>query len=416
MEAFIDLVADDANLPDYVLSVYVTRLLLIAGQAFTDGRLGSLSPRALARQLRYPGKPDVLYSALLESGWLELHEGELHIHDWGDYGGRVLAERERWQQTKREQRESKKSQPSPRDIPEPSGGQNEDGSELSPGQFEDNSETSSGCPPDVLEMSPLEAEAEAEAKKQQQQTQVPILQPRAGPTPSPDPHASPPAAGCLLLPEACALGEQAFATPCPSGVQGKLRELASSRGGVPDALWREALDYTRQQGHVRSPWAFAVKRLQERAASPSGAQAPMPLRLEQPKNLGCEQTELHLLSSKSGLDAGKPSLGQTEALLPWLGRKAELEAAMERYAGEVPDGERDWRGFIHSLADGAMLESAQDAAPGAQKNSILRRSGQTDMRTRVAYENAPTGVSEAHGPEPPEGGIWASSMAAGGRR
>lgn len=105
-EALIDALADHTELPETLLTIIPVRIWTRAGQSAIDGNLGAISPRAL-RRFAAPefGIPsDVLFAALTDqsNGFLQVDDdGCLHVHDWGDYGGRLAAQRAAWREAKK---------------------------------------------------------------------------------------------------------------------------------------------------------------------------------------------------------------------------------------------------------------------------------------------------------------------------
>ncbi|MBI4370400.1 MAG: hypothetical protein HY547_09250 [Elusimicrobia bacterium] len=57
-----------------------------------DGRLGKFSDASIARGSKWPGDPQKFAGALKKSGWIDEQK---NIHDWMEYAGRYIHERER---------------------------------------------------------------------------------------------------------------------------------------------------------------------------------------------------------------------------------------------------------------------------------------------------------------------------------
>jgi hypothetical protein len=60
-----------------------------------DGYLTRFKPGAIAAAIGYEGNAREMLAALTESGFLEVDDVGLHVHDWADWGGALYAYRER---------------------------------------------------------------------------------------------------------------------------------------------------------------------------------------------------------------------------------------------------------------------------------------------------------------------------------
>jgi hypothetical protein len=154
--ALIEALARHTSLPDSLISIVPRRLLEWAGQQFQDGNIGRQTPRALLRRLapEFGFDEQTFYDALTNDvmGFLvKASDGSLHIHDWKDGGGRVLAEREKWRNEQEQRRANAKAAKL--------------AAQLSGRQLKDNPELSGGYPADVSEMSRLKVEGEGEGKQ-----------------------------------------------------------------------------------------------------------------------------------------------------------------------------------------------------------------------------------------------------------
>lgn len=76
-----------------------------------DGKLSDLEPDDIADEMMWGGDPHELLTALIESGFVDEIDGELFIHDWQDYIGRLLDRRRKETERKRQYR--RKSQECP---------------------------------------------------------------------------------------------------------------------------------------------------------------------------------------------------------------------------------------------------------------------------------------------------------------
>jgi len=64
--------------------------------------------RNLSKAAKYDGDNDEFVTALIDTGWLDENGKNLHIHDWLDYHGALLDQREKDRDRKRKEREIKK--------------------------------------------------------------------------------------------------------------------------------------------------------------------------------------------------------------------------------------------------------------------------------------------------------------------
>lgn len=71
-----------------------------------EGSLAGYSPPDIADAVDWEGDPGILVAALLSSGFLDENEneGELRIHDWWDYAGKLLEKRRQDAERKRSSR------------------------------------------------------------------------------------------------------------------------------------------------------------------------------------------------------------------------------------------------------------------------------------------------------------------------
>ena len=82
-----------------------------------DGTLPGLDEKEIASALDFSGKKGkAIVAALVESGYLELHENTYKIHDWYDYAGKLADQREDAKRRKDEWKERKKN--AERTVPE----------------------------------------------------------------------------------------------------------------------------------------------------------------------------------------------------------------------------------------------------------------------------------------------------------
>ena len=71
------------------------------------GALGGISDVQLAEICQFnQRRASELRSALIESGFLELHNDDLIIHDWDEFGGRLDKQRKYYREYRRKQRQA----------------------------------------------------------------------------------------------------------------------------------------------------------------------------------------------------------------------------------------------------------------------------------------------------------------------
>ena len=74
------------EIPLYQAIGILETLFQVTAQSADDGAIGRYSNSDIAIELEWPGDPDALIAALLESGWLDKAEvGRLTVHDWADH-------------------------------------------------------------------------------------------------------------------------------------------------------------------------------------------------------------------------------------------------------------------------------------------------------------------------------------------
>jgi hypothetical protein len=76
-----------------------------------DGKLSSLEPEDIADEMMWDGDAAELLNALNETGFVDEVDGDLFIHDWHDYIGRLLERRKK--ETERKRNYRRKSQECP---------------------------------------------------------------------------------------------------------------------------------------------------------------------------------------------------------------------------------------------------------------------------------------------------------------
>jgi hypothetical protein len=71
-----------------------------------DGSLTRHEPEDIAIAAYWDGDPNDLLTALRDTGWIDDNAGELSLHDWDQYTGRLIERRERDAERKRAAREA----------------------------------------------------------------------------------------------------------------------------------------------------------------------------------------------------------------------------------------------------------------------------------------------------------------------
>lgn len=69
-----------------------------------DGNLSVMEIEDIADEMMYDGDAQELVSALLDSGFIDLIDDQLFIHDWHDYIGKLVEKREKDAKRKRDER------------------------------------------------------------------------------------------------------------------------------------------------------------------------------------------------------------------------------------------------------------------------------------------------------------------------
>jgi hypothetical protein len=77
-----------------------------------DGSLAGVDPEEIADAADYYGDPDKFVDALVRAGFLDRDEqGTLAVHDWWDYAGRLIEQREKNRERQRRYRDAHKEAP-----------------------------------------------------------------------------------------------------------------------------------------------------------------------------------------------------------------------------------------------------------------------------------------------------------------
>lgn len=103
--------ADALDIPEYAAVGLLSCLWLWAVDNAPDGVLPD-SPRTIARAIRWDKDPTELIDALVESEYLRRDDGCLIIHDWSDYIGKLIDQRQTNAKRQKEWRDRKKNEAS----------------------------------------------------------------------------------------------------------------------------------------------------------------------------------------------------------------------------------------------------------------------------------------------------------------
>lgn len=99
--------ADELGIKPYGAVGIVVGLWCWASTQAIDGCLQGVPPAAIARATGWSGKPAKLVQALISGGFLETRSGELYIHDWDEYAGKLLDRKSQEAERKRRERSRK---------------------------------------------------------------------------------------------------------------------------------------------------------------------------------------------------------------------------------------------------------------------------------------------------------------------
>ena len=100
--------ANDLGITTYAAIGIVMSVSVWACDVAEDGNIGRHPNKAIARAVGWEGDPAELVDALVRSGFLDWDEETLTIHNYKDYNGRLVAQREKARERKRAQRERDK--------------------------------------------------------------------------------------------------------------------------------------------------------------------------------------------------------------------------------------------------------------------------------------------------------------------
>jgi hypothetical protein len=85
---------------------HAVSLWLWALEQATDGDLSDASPLTIARAAQWTGDPKIFTEAMKTSGFIDVDERGMRIHDWEEYGGKLLESRDKAKKRMRQKREA----------------------------------------------------------------------------------------------------------------------------------------------------------------------------------------------------------------------------------------------------------------------------------------------------------------------
>jgi len=88
------LLADLLGISETYAAAHMARLWTWALDNAQDGEIGHLTPRVIARAADWPGDPEQFVEAMVTSGYVDRDGESLRIHDWMDYAGRLMEQRQ----------------------------------------------------------------------------------------------------------------------------------------------------------------------------------------------------------------------------------------------------------------------------------------------------------------------------------
>jgi len=87
--------ADELEItPPHMMGLLVSFWLWALDNA-PKGDLAGITPRMIARAAQWDGEPEKLAETLIRAGWIDENEdGTLEIHDWYEYAGKLIDQRQ----------------------------------------------------------------------------------------------------------------------------------------------------------------------------------------------------------------------------------------------------------------------------------------------------------------------------------
>lgn len=97
------MLAAELGIPEIYAAAHMIHLWCWALDNAPEGDLSGLSARVIAFGAGWPGDPEAFVQAAVRAGFLDRNDsGELRIHDWDDYAGRLIEIQARKRETTRE--------------------------------------------------------------------------------------------------------------------------------------------------------------------------------------------------------------------------------------------------------------------------------------------------------------------------
>jgi len=100
--------AEALDIPEVYLVGHLVTLWLWALDNSTDGSLADVSNRMIAKAAQWAGDASTFVHALIGAGYLDRTEEGLYIHDWWEYAGKLLSQRERNREKQQRYRDKQK--------------------------------------------------------------------------------------------------------------------------------------------------------------------------------------------------------------------------------------------------------------------------------------------------------------------
>ena len=138
--------ADDLAVEPVLLMGMLVSFWLWAMDNAPDGNLGKIKPGSIARAAQWDGDPTVFIAALKDNEWLDQNDdGTLSIHNWDEYGGKIVKDNEK----DKSRKNSRKPSGNPPEIQEDSEEVPPEILESSVGNPEEFRDVSDGIPPEI---------------------------------------------------------------------------------------------------------------------------------------------------------------------------------------------------------------------------------------------------------------------------
>ena len=86
--------ADALDVKPVTMMGMLISLWLWAIDNVPDGDITEIRPKTIARAAQWDGDPEELMNVLIDCGWFDKHDGQILIHDWQEYAGKLIDRRE----------------------------------------------------------------------------------------------------------------------------------------------------------------------------------------------------------------------------------------------------------------------------------------------------------------------------------